>query len=86
MSEALNILIILLLPFLTVLIIFALKYGSAVYQARARIAADTAYRELAQNAVNAQSQVASSVTAMQAELAQIASRLATVTKILQEVE
>jgi Tfp pilus assembly protein PilO len=85
MRESLYLLTI-LLPLATVLLIFGLKYGSAAYQARARLASDTAYRELAQSAVNVQSQTASSLTAMQAELTQITTRLAAVVKILQEVE
>jgi len=79
-------LLTLLLPLGTVLLIFGFKYSSAAYQARARVASDTAYRELAQSAVNAQSQTASSLAAMQTELTQITTRLAAVVKILQEVE
>jgi hypothetical protein len=79
-------LLTILLPLVTLLLIFGFKYGSAAYQARARAANDTAYRELAQSAVNVQSQTASSLTAMQAELTQITTRLAAVVKILQEVE
>jgi hypothetical protein len=51
-----------------------------------RVANDTAYRELAQSVATAQSQTASSLAAMQAELMQITTRLAAVVKILQEVE
>jgi hypothetical protein len=79
-------LLTLLLPLATVLLVFGFKYGSAAYQARARVASDTAYRELAQSAVNVQSQTASSLAAMQTELTQITTRLAAVVKILQEVE
>lgn len=79
-------LLTILLPLGTILIIFALKYGSAAYQARARGAAEAAYRELAQSAVTAQSQTATSLAAMQAELGQITSRLAAVMKILQDVQ
>jgi hypothetical protein len=79
-------LLTILLPLATVLLIFGFKYGSAAYQARARVASDTAYRELAQSTVNAQAQTASSLAVMQAELTQITTRLAAVVKILQEVE
>ena len=41
-------LLTILLPLVTVLLIFGFKYGSAAYQSRARVASDTAYRELAQ--------------------------------------
>ena len=79
-------LLTLLLPLATILLIFGFKYGSAAYQARARSANDTAYRELAQSVAIAQSQTASSLVAMQTELTQITTRLAAVVKILQEVE
>jgi hypothetical protein len=85
MSEHLYLLTI-LLPLVTILIVFALKYGSAAYQARARSASETAYRELAQTAATAQAETSSSLAAMRAELAQISTRLAAVVKILQEVE
>jgi hypothetical protein len=74
-------LLTILLPLATILLIFGFKYGSAAYQARSRSANDTVYRELAQSAVNVQSQTASSLAAMQ-----ITTRLAAVVKILQEVE
>ena len=79
-------LITILLPLGTLLLIFALKYVSAAYQARVRAATDASYRELAQNAVNAQAATTTSLAAMQAELAQISARLAQVSKILQDVE
>jgi hypothetical protein len=75
MSEHVYLLTI-LLPLGTVLIIFALKYGSAAYQARARSASEVAYRELAQSIVSVQSETAVSLAAMQAELVQIATRVA----------
>jgi hypothetical protein len=78
-------LLTILLPLATILLIFGFKYGSAAYQARARSVNDTAYRELAQSVATAQSHTASSLAAMQGELMQITTRLAAVTKILQEV-
>jgi Tfp pilus assembly protein PilO len=85
MSEQLYVLSIVLV-LATILIIFGLKYGSAAYQARARSATEAAYRELAHIAVTTQSETASSLATMQAELAQITTRLAAVVKILQDVE
>jgi len=79
--------LIFILPFVgTVLIVFGLKYGSAAYQARARIAGDTAYRELAQSVVSTQSETAAAMAAMRAELAQITAPLAAIATILKEVE
>jgi Tfp pilus assembly protein PilO len=85
MSEHLYLLTI-VLPLLTVLLIFALKYISAIYQARTRSRSELAYRELAQAASSAQAETAASLAAMRTELAQSGARLATVAKILQEVE
>jgi hypothetical protein len=79
-------LLTLLLPLATLLIIFGFKYGSAAYQAHVRGVADTAYRDLAQTTSAAQSATASSLAAVQAEVAQITASLAAVTKILKDVE
>jgi len=70
----------------TPLIIFAMKYISAGYQARAKAAVDDAYRELAQKAAAAQSETAVSLAAMKSELAAIGTRLSAVENILKAVE
>jgi len=68
------------------LLIFGMKYASAAYQARARTQSDDAYRELARKAVTAGSETSTSLSAMQSELAEIKTRLASVEKILKAVE
>ncbi len=79
--------LVFILPFLcTILGVFAFKYGSAAYQARAAAARETAYRELTQKALAHQSATSDTLAAMQAELTQISGRLASVVKILQDVE
>ena len=70
----------------TALLIFGMKYFSAAFQARARIAADTGYRILAEKAVAAQADNRAALAAMQAELAKVAASLAAVEKILKQVE
>jgi len=70
----------------TILIIFAMKYFSAAYQARSRNRSEDAYRELAQKAAAFQAQSASSLSAMQIGLSEINARLATVEMILKAVE
>ncbi len=62
----------------TVVLIFVLKYGSAAYQAHARLKSDAAYKDLAEKAAAAQADGA-------ARLAAIEDRLAAVEKILKEV-
>jgi hypothetical protein len=69
----------------TILVVFGMKYFSAVYAARARVANDTALQSLAEKAVAAQSENQVSLTAIQAELANIAASLAAVEKILKQV-
>lgn len=74
------------LPLATALLIFGMKYFSAAFQARARIAADTAYRTLAEKAVAAQADNRAALIVMQAELTKLAASLAAVEKILKQVE
>ncbi len=72
-------LLTLLLPLATVLIIFGMKYYAAVQQAKARLASDDAYRQVAEQAAAAQAETA-------AALADLKMRLAAIEKILREVE
>ena len=69
-----------------VLIVFGMKYFSAAVQARARIASDAAYRALAEQAVNAQTENQAALAAMRGELSRIAASLAAVEKVLQQIE
>jgi hypothetical protein len=74
---------IFLSPFVgTILLVFGMKYLSAVFQARARIANDAMYRALAEKAVAAQSDL----YAIRAELSRVAGSLAAIEKVLQQVE
>jgi hypothetical protein len=72
--------------FITPLLIFGMKYISAAYQARLRALADDAYRKLAGDAVTAQAGNAATLSAIQSELSEIKTRMASVEKILKEVE
>jgi hypothetical protein len=76
----------LLFLFGTPLIIFAMKYISSAYQARAKAGGDEAYRELAQRAAAAQSETAVSLASMKSELTAIGTRLSAVEQILKAVE
>lgn len=70
-------------PFVvTILLVFGMKYFSALFQARARIANDAMYRALAEKVVGMESEL----SAIRAELSKVASSLAVVEKILQQVE
>ncbi len=79
-------LLTLCLPLGTVLLVFGMRYVSAVTQAKARIAHEDAYRQMAERAVSAQSETASALSAIQSALADVRGRLTAVEKILKEVE
>jgi Tfp pilus assembly protein PilO len=79
-------LLVTILLFVTVLLVFGMKYFSAARQAHGLIANATTLRELADKALALQSEAAATLVAVRAELADIKSRLASVEKILKEVE
>ena len=79
-------LLTLVLPLATILIVFAMRYYSAVQQAKARLANDDAYRQLAESASAAQSRIATSLAAMEADLSDVRTRMAAVETILKAVE
>ena len=79
-------LLTLVLPLATILIVFGMRYYAAVQQARARLANDDAYRQLAESASAAQSRIATSLAAMEASLSDVRTRMAAVETILKAVE
>jgi hypothetical protein len=79
-------LLTLVLPLATILIVFGMRYFATVQQAKARLANDDAYRQLAQSASAAQSQIATSLAAMEANLSDVRARMAAVETILKAVE
>ena len=79
-------LLTLVLPLATVLIVFGMRSYTAVQQAKARLANDDAYRQLAENSSAAQSQIATSLAAMEANLSDVRIRMAAVETILKAVE
>ena len=74
------------LPLATVLLVCAMRYASAVQQAKARLANDDAYRQIADKAATAQAETAAALTSIEAAMADVRTRLAAVEKILKEVE
>jgi hypothetical protein len=73
-------------PSVAAVLIFAMKYGSAVAQARVRLRQDDAYRELAAKAAAGQAGMTVALSSFGTVLAEIQSRLAVVEKILKDVE
>lgn len=70
----------------TILVVFGMKYFSALFQARARLANDALYRTLAERAVAAQAENQAALAAIRSDLTRFASSLTSVEKILQQVE
>ena len=79
-------LLTLVLPLATILIVFGLRYYANVQQARAKLANDDAYRQLAAGASAAQSRIATSLAAMETDLSDVRTRMAAVETILKAVE
>ena len=79
-------LLTLVLPLATVLIVFGMRYFAKVQQAKARLANDGAYRQIADRAVSTQSETATTLSALQSTLADVSVRMAAVETILKAVE
>jgi hypothetical protein len=79
-------LLTLILPLGTILIVFAMRYVSAVLQARACMANDQSYRLVADRAAAAGTETAAALSSIQSALAEITTRISSVEKILKDVE
>ncbi|MYN45537.1 hypothetical protein GTP23_10810 [Pseudoduganella sp. FT93W] len=75
-----------ILPLLVIIIIAALRYYANVQQARLRYAHEEAYRAMAQQALDAQSSTAQSLSGMKADLADLKTRIAAIEQVLKQVE
>jgi Tfp pilus assembly protein PilO len=73
------------LPLVTILLVFGMRYFAAIQQAKARLANDDAYRQIAEKAAAAQSETAAALSSIQAALEDVRSRLTAVEKILKDV-
>ena len=74
------------LPAATILIVFGMRYNSKIQEAKARLANDGAYRQLAETATAAQSQTATSLATMETTLSDVRARLAAIETVLKAVE
>jgi hypothetical protein len=73
-------------PAAAAVLIFFMKYVSAVLQARVRLGQDEAYRELANSASKAQAETVATLKILGTTLEGIQARLGAVEKVLKEVE
>ena len=78
-------LLTLCLPLGTVLLVFGMRYFSAVQQAKARLANDRAYQQVAEKAAAAQAETATLLASLQSVLGDVRTRLAAVEEILKAV-
>lgn len=74
------------LPLATILLVFGMRYFAAIQQAKARLANDEAYRQIAEKAVAGQSENAIVLSSIQATLSDLRTRLTAIEKMLKEVE
>jgi hypothetical protein len=79
-------LLTLVLPLMTILIIFVLRYYAGIQQAKAWQAHEDAYRQLAERVATVQSQIATSMAAVESNLSDMRTRMAAVENILKAVE
>lgn len=70
----------------TILLIFAMKYFSVARQARLRFTSEDSYRDLAERAVNAHEESAAALASLKQTVSEIGARLASVEKVLKDVE
>ena len=70
----------------TILSVFGMRYWSVLQQAKARLANEGAYRQMAERAAVAQAESAAALASIQAAIADVRTRLISVEKILKEVE
>lgn len=71
---------------LCIVLVFLAKYFSAIFQAWAQKSNDRQYRILAEKITAVQTETQAAMAGMQADLSRIATTLAAVEKILQQVE
>lgn len=73
------------LPLATVLAVFGMRYAALTTQARARLAQEDGYRKLAETSAAAQSETAAALSAIQAALGDVQTRVTAVEKMLKDV-
>ena len=73
-------------PAAAAVLVFFMKYTSAVLQARVRLGQDEAYRDIAAKAALAQAETAAALASIGGKLSDIQAQLGAVGKILKQVE
>ena len=70
----------------SILIVFGMRSLSTFQQARARLVHEASYRTIAEQAVATQSETVASLAALNAALAEVRTRVASIETILKQVE
>lgn len=73
------------LPLATILIAMAMWSRASVLKARAKLANDDAYKQIAEDAARAQGETAAALSQIQAAFADVRARLESVEKVLKDV-
>jgi hypothetical protein len=73
------------LPLITILIAVGMWYRATVLKARARLANDDAYKQIAETAAKAQTDTAQALASIEQALADVRTRMAAVEKVLKDV-
>ena len=79
-------LLVTIVALLTALAIFAMKYFTAARQARLQQAGEDGYRDLAERAIKAHEQSAAALTSLKQSVSEMGARLASIEKVLKDVE
>ena len=74
------------IAFGTLVLVFGMRAFASVQQARARIAAEASWRLIAESAAASQSETVAALAAIQASVLEMKTRLASVEKLLKDVE
>jgi Tfp pilus assembly protein PilO len=85
-DHASTFLLVTILVLVTILLVYGMAYFSAARQMRVRVAGEGACRELAEKAAAVQSAGAASLAAVQTDLSEVKTRLASIEKVLRQVE
>jgi energy-converting hydrogenase Eha subunit H len=85
MSESLYLSTISVIP-ITVILVYAMRYFTALRQTNAQLANEKAYRELAEKAVSVQTETRDKLAAVESTLAELRARMSAVETILKTVE
>ena len=75
-----------LIPFVTVLLVFGMKYFASIRQAHVRLASDEAYQQLAASSARAQAETAQLLAALNLVVSRLGERMESVEVVLKQLD